>query len=485
MSQISNALGSVQPFPSSNYIPIGSVALAPSIPPYAPTASTKLPLSSSIQANITTTNMQTMNNNTIEESKRTSHKGELPNDKTNILFGQIQFLLGDLNRTINEEVKEQETVKTLNTQLYHFKVHLEGLQEYIFQKEHFSKILESQIASLKKENELLRGNNSNHQQGTNASQMNLVDGISSEQRSRANGDEGNPSPTTSPMQLYQAYNNALASQTSTTPTGKPRRSYKKRKSTKRSSKANDATDSEDDVATHHSRDNHNEDSSEDSTEPESEPRASLYAPASQDPVYQNFITQPPKQKRKRGKLPDSATNLLKQWILEHKYHPYPSEEEKSLMCVQTNLTMNQINNWFTNARRRFLQKQIGNQPSVPSSQSNNSQQLSPSQTTTPPTPGSTTPKQVDSIPASAPPSAVSFLPPADTNSTTNLQAPSPSAPNPASVSPNNETISTEPTEEPTVPSDQISSTIEQPVIATSEEPISATPMVVVPNEPSS
>jgi hypothetical protein len=32
------------------------------------------------------------------------------------------------------------------------------------------------------------------------------------------------------------------------------------------------------------------------------------------------------------------------------------EEGKAILCQQTNLTMNQINNWFTNARRRILPK---------------------------------------------------------------------------------------------------------------------------------
>ena len=42
--------------------------------------------------------------------------------------------------------------------------------------------------------------------------------------------------------------------------------------------------------------------------------------------------------------------------LTFRFHPYPSEEEKAMLCQQTNLTLNQINNWFTNARRRLLPK---------------------------------------------------------------------------------------------------------------------------------
>lgn len=61
-------------------------------------------------------------------------------------------------------------------------------------------------------------------------------------------------------------------------------------------------------------------------------------------------------KKKRGKLPEPSITILKNWLFDHWYHPYPSEEEKGVICTQTNLSMNQINNWFTNARRRILPK---------------------------------------------------------------------------------------------------------------------------------
>eukprot|EP01112_Ceratiomyxa_fruticulosa_P007522 TRINITY_DN1957_c0_g2_i1.p1 TRINITY_DN1957_c0_g2~~TRINITY_DN1957_c0_g2_i1.p1 ORF type:complete len:616 (+),score=159.07 TRINITY_DN1957_c0_g2_i1:552-2399(+) len=62
-------------------------------------------------------------------------------------------------------------------------------------------------------------------------------------------------------------------------------------------------------------------------------------------------------KKRRGKLPEAATDVLKKWLFEHYYHPYPTEEEKAALATQTNLSLNQINNWFTNARRRILPKQ--------------------------------------------------------------------------------------------------------------------------------
>jgi len=58
--------------------------------------------------------------------------------------------------------------------------------------------------------------------------------------------------------------------------------------------------------------------------------------------------------RKRFGVPYSKpiTDLLTHWLLTHAHHPYPTEEEKLELCRQTQLSLNQLNNWFTNARRR-------------------------------------------------------------------------------------------------------------------------------------
>jgi len=63
-------------------------------------------------------------------------------------------------------------------------------------------------------------------------------------------------------------------------------------------------------------------------------------------------------KKRRGNLPKVATNILKKWLFDHLFHPYPTEEEKSVLGQQTGLTMNQISNWFINARRRILQPML-------------------------------------------------------------------------------------------------------------------------------
>ncbi|KAI8328332.1 homeobox KN domain-containing protein, partial [Chlamydoabsidia padenii] len=59
-------------------------------------------------------------------------------------------------------------------------------------------------------------------------------------------------------------------------------------------------------------------------------------------------------RKRRGNLPKTITCLLKEWLVLHADHPYPSDDEKSHLQRETNLTINQISNWFINARRRLL-----------------------------------------------------------------------------------------------------------------------------------
>jgi len=71
------------------------------------------------------------------------------------------------------------------------------------------------------------------------------------------------------------------------------------------------------------------------------------------------------QRTHRG-LPKEATDLLKGWLLEHVYKPYPTEDEKLKLIAQTGLTMTQLNNFFTNARRRYLKRILNKSTSAAS-----------------------------------------------------------------------------------------------------------------------
>ncbi|KAF4463244.1 PTH12 [Fusarium albosuccineum] len=67
-----------------------------------------------------------------------------------------------------------------------------------------------------------------------------------------------------------------------------------------------------------------------------------------------------KQRKRRGNLPKETTDKLRAWFVAHLSHPYPTEDEKQELMRQTGLQMNQISNWFINARRRQLPTMINN-----------------------------------------------------------------------------------------------------------------------------
>lgn len=68
-----------------------------------------------------------------------------------------------------------------------------------------------------------------------------------------------------------------------------------------------------------------------------------------------------KPKRRRGNLPKAVTALLKEWLSCHRKHPYPTEEEKLALAKETKLSLQQISNWFINARRRHLPHLLDNE----------------------------------------------------------------------------------------------------------------------------
>ncbi|XP_042193942.1 homeobox protein Meis1-like isoform X2 [Callorhinchus milii] len=65
-----------------------------------------------------------------------------------------------------------------------------------------------------------------------------------------------------------------------------------------------------------------------------------------------------RRQKKRGIFPKVATNIMRAWLFQHLTHPYPSEEQKKQLALDTGLTILQVNNWFINARRRIVQPMI-------------------------------------------------------------------------------------------------------------------------------
>ncbi|KAF2758415.1 hypothetical protein EJ05DRAFT_475731 [Pseudovirgaria hyperparasitica] len=65
----------------------------------------------------------------------------------------------------------------------------------------------------------------------------------------------------------------------------------------------------------------------------------------------------PDRGRKTGtRFSRPALKILKEWMEEHRSNPYPSEEEKAILAKRTSLSMNQVNNWLANTRRREKNK---------------------------------------------------------------------------------------------------------------------------------
>ncbi|GMN45925.1 hypothetical protein TIFTF001_015113 [Ficus carica] len=58
------------------------------------------------------------------------------------------------------------------------------------------------------------------------------------------------------------------------------------------------------------------------------------------------------KKKKKGKLPKEARQILLDWWTRHSRWPYPTEADKIALSELTGLDQKQINNWFINQRKR-------------------------------------------------------------------------------------------------------------------------------------
>ncbi|KOO53578.1 knotted1-like homeodomain protein liguleless4a [Chrysochromulina tobinii] len=57
-------------------------------------------------------------------------------------------------------------------------------------------------------------------------------------------------------------------------------------------------------------------------------------------------------RQRRYSLGIDARRVLKTWVEDHLEDPYPSVQDKQQLGAATQLTMKQINDWFTNYRKR-------------------------------------------------------------------------------------------------------------------------------------
>ncbi|KXN67162.1 homeobox protein Pknox1, partial [Conidiobolus coronatus NRRL 28638] len=59
-------------------------------------------------------------------------------------------------------------------------------------------------------------------------------------------------------------------------------------------------------------------------------------------------------KKMRLNFSKHTTQILKDWLFTNLAHPFPTEQQKLNLSMLTGLSIEQINNWFINGRRRLL-----------------------------------------------------------------------------------------------------------------------------------
>jgi hypothetical protein len=70
------------------------------------------------------------------------------------------------------------------------------------------------------------------------------------------------------------------------------------------------------------------------------------------PMENDEADNAPKKGAAAARFPRAAVKVLKDWMVMHIDHPYPTDEEKESLKDQTGLTVSQISNWMANTRRR-------------------------------------------------------------------------------------------------------------------------------------
>ena len=64
--------------------------------------------------------------------------------------------------------------------------------------------------------------------------------------------------------------------------------------------------------------------------------------------------------KKSSSLPSETVEYLKAWMMspDHVAHPYPTEQEKTQIMVDTGIELKQLTNWFVNNRKRFWKPRV-------------------------------------------------------------------------------------------------------------------------------
>ena len=65
-----------------------------------------------------------------------------------------------------------------------------------------------------------------------------------------------------------------------------------------------------------------------------------------------------KRFQKRKNLPQQSRLILKAWIDDHIDAPHPTDSEKKALAEAARITIEQVSNWFVNARVRYVPKQL-------------------------------------------------------------------------------------------------------------------------------
>lgn len=60
------------------------------------------------------------------------------------------------------------------------------------------------------------------------------------------------------------------------------------------------------------------------------------------------------KQRRRSNFTKRTKETLLVWLENHLDNPYPTEQDKQQLAMETSLSVAQVNNWFVNARLVFL-----------------------------------------------------------------------------------------------------------------------------------